>query len=110
MSLRKRVSALTAAAAVLAIAAPVATAGAAVPLSLPGTQPVDTANICLPGILDLGPFGPLGPYGPEGPYGPKGPLAGQPNPIGNAATCGGLFTYILRGGNLSSFVAASTGG
>jgi hypothetical protein len=46
----------------------------------------------------------MGPYGPKGPYGPNGPLAGQPNPIGDAATCGGLFTYIVRGGDLSSFV------
>jgi hypothetical protein len=82
-------------------------ANAAVPnVSLPNPlQP--NPNLCLSGIVDPGPFGPLGPYGPSGPYGANGPLHGQPNPIGNAATCGGLFTYILRGGNPASFVQNS---
>jgi hypothetical protein len=77
-------------------------------LSLPALpQLQDPSTICLSGITDLGPFGVMGPYGPLGPYGPNGPLAGRPNPIGNAATCGGLITYILRGGTLSSFVQAN---
>jgi hypothetical protein len=103
-----RLSAVTAVTAALAIAAPIA-ADAAVPISLtsPNSQ---SAEFCPKGIVDLGPFGPLGPYGPEGPYGANGPLAGKPNPIGDAATCGGLFTYIVRGGTLASFVNASTGG
>jgi hypothetical protein len=49
----------------------------------------------------------MGPYGAYGPYGPNGPLHNQPNPIGNAASCGGLFTFILRGGTLDSFVQGS---
>jgi hypothetical protein len=113
VSLGKRLSALTAVAAACAMAAPMA-ANAAVP-SLPGfpTAAAPNSQICLKGIVDLGPFGPMGPYGPHGPYGPNGPLAGQPNPIGDAATCGGLLTYILRGGTLTSFVdgnLASAGG
>jgi hypothetical protein len=106
MSLRTRFPAVAAATALLAVAAPVATAGAALPSILP-TQPVDTANICLSGVVDPGPFGPSGPYGAAGPYGANGPLNGRPNPIGNVATCGGLFTYALRGGNVSSFVNAN---
>ena len=106
MSLRKRLPMVTAAAAALAIAVP-ATAGAAVRLPPPVRQPPAPANICLSGFADPGPFGPAGPYGPYGPYGQGGPLAGHPNPIGNAATCGGLLTYVLRGGNLSSFVQAN---
>jgi hypothetical protein len=107
MSLTKRLSAATAAIAALAIAVPVATASAA-----PGDLPAPFApnpNLCLSGLsaFDLGPFGPMGPYGPSGPYGPNGPLAGRPNPIGNAAQCGGLFIYFLRGGTLSSFVQAN---
>jgi hypothetical protein len=96
---------LAAATAVLAIAAPVATAGAASPSILPARQP--PANICLSGVVDPGPFGPSGPYGADGPYGAQGPLAGAPNPIGNTASCGGLLTYVLRGGNVSSFVNAN---
>jgi hypothetical protein len=108
MFLRKRFPAVMAATAMLAIAAPVATAGAALPSILPTpTGPASTANICLSGIVDPGPFGPSGPYGPDGPYGANGPLAGATNPIGNAATCGGLFTYVLRGGDLTSFVNAN---
>jgi hypothetical protein len=105
MSLRKRLPAAALATAVLAIAAPVASAGAAVPSILPASQ--SPANICLSGVVDPGPFGPSGPYGADGPYGPDGPLAGRPNPIGNAATCGGLLTYALRGGTISSFVNAN---
>jgi hypothetical protein len=110
MSLRTRLSAVTAAVVALAVAAPVATAGAAPgvgpPTALPqlGFGMPDTSNICLSGFVDLGPFGPYGPYGQFGPYGPNGPLAGRPNPIGNAAECGGLITFILRGGTLASFV------
>lgn len=110
MSLRKRASAAAAVIAALAVAAPIGAAQAADPpgipsLSIPNLAP--DPNLCLPGIVDLGPFGPLGPYGPMGPYGPNGSLHGQPNPIGNAATCGGLIVYILRGGTLASFVNAS---
>ena len=100
MSLRKRVTALAATAAVLAVAAPVATAGAA-------TQPVSTRDICLSGVIDFGPLGPYGPYGQYGPYGPDGPYAGRPNPLGNTAQCGGALDYILNGGTLSSFVNAN---
>jgi hypothetical protein len=89
----------------LAVAAPVATAAAAFPSILPPRQPA--ADICLSGVVDPGPFGPSGPYGPGGPYGANGPLAGRPNPIGNAATCGGLLTYALRGGTISSYVNAN---
>jgi hypothetical protein len=90
----------------------VASAGAAptlappVPAALPQLtlNAPDTSNICLSGFADPGPFGPNGPYGQFGPYGPGGPLAGRPNPIGNAAQCGGLLTFVLRGGTLDSFV------
>jgi hypothetical protein len=34
-------------------------------------------------------------------------LANVPNPIGNAAQCGGLITFILRGGTVSSYVQAT---
>jgi hypothetical protein len=111
MSLRKRATAASAVIAALAFAAPIGDATAVVPV-VPSTVPSPVAvnqNVCLPGIIDPGPYGPLGPYGPSGPYGVDGPLHGQPNPIGNAATCGGLFTYVLRGGNLTSFVNGSTG-
>jgi hypothetical protein len=91
----------------------VAAAGAQSPVTLPSLPGVTGSGptLCLQGIsaFDMGPFGPMGPYGPSGPYGPNGPLHSQPNPIGNAATCGGLITYVLRGGNLVSFVQASTG-
>jgi hypothetical protein len=106
MSLLKRVPAVAAITAMLAVAAPVASAAAALP-SLTPIQPGSTANICLSGLPDPGPLGPSGPYGADGPYGPNGPLAGRPNPIGNAAQCGGLFTYALRGGTVSSFVNAN---
>jgi hypothetical protein len=96
--------------AALAVAGPVAAASAQGPFSIPNLGAPDP-NQCLQGLstFDPGPFGPLGPYGPSGPYGANGPLHGQANPLGNAATCGGLLTYILRGGNLVSFVQASTG-
>jgi hypothetical protein len=100
----KRLAATIAVAAALAGVAPAA-AGAASAPSLPSFGP--NPNLCLKGVTDLGPFGPLGPYGPSGPYGKNGPLNGQPNPIGNSATCGGLLTYILRGGTLQSFIQAS---
>jgi hypothetical protein len=101
MSLRKRLIAAAAAASVLAVAAPVATAGAA---TMPSSTP---RSICLSGIVDPGPFGPSGPYGATGPYGPNGPLAGRPNPLGNTAQCGGLLTFVLNGGTVSSFVNAN---
>jgi hypothetical protein len=104
ISARKTLAAVTAVG-VLAVAAPMS-ANAAVPSLLPNPL-TPNPNLCLSGIVDPGPFGPLGPYGPSGPYGPNGPLHGQPNPIGNAATCGGALTYFLRGGNLNSFVQSS---
>jgi hypothetical protein len=104
MSLRKSLAAATAVGA-LAVAAPMS-ANAAVPSTLP--NPIaPNPSFCLHGVADPGPFGPLGPYGPQGPYGANGPLHGQPNPIGDAATCGGLLTYIVRGGSLTSFVNAN---
>jgi hypothetical protein len=105
MSLRKTLAAATAVG-VLAVAAPMSASAAVPTVSLPNPL-APNPNLCLSGVVDPGPFGPSGPYGPPGPYGPNGPLAGQPNPIGNAATCGGLMTYILRGGTLSSFVQNS---
>jgi hypothetical protein len=108
MSLTKRLSAASAAVvAALAIALPATAANAAVPsVDLPNPL-APNPNLCLSGVADLGPFGPMGPYGAAGPYGPSGPLHGQTNPIGNAAQCGGLLTYVLRGGTLSSFVQTS---
>jgi hypothetical protein len=109
MHVPKRIAAALAVSATLAAALPAA-AGAATP-SLPGLPGGGSrADICLSGIPDLGPFGPMGPYGPSGPYGANGPLHGQANPIGNAATCGGLLTYVLRGGTLQSFVQGSLPG
>ena len=105
MSLRKRFPVVAAATAMLATAAPVATASAALPSILPARQP--PADLCLSGVVDPGPFGPSGPYGADGPYGPDGPLAGATNPVGNVAQCGGLLTYALRGGTVSSFVNAN---
>jgi hypothetical protein len=105
MSLLKRLPAVAAATTMLAIAAPVATAGAALPSILPPRQPA--ADICFSGFVDPGPFGPSGPYGADGPYGPDGPLAGRPNPLGNTAECGGLLTFVLRGGTISSYVNAN---
>jgi hypothetical protein len=103
ISLRKTLAAATAVG-VLAVAAPMS-ASAAVP-TLPNPL-APNPNLCLSGVVDPGPVGPRGPYGPQGPYGANGPLHGQANPIGNAATCGGLLTYVLRGGTLSSFVQNS---
>jgi hypothetical protein len=102
LSLRKRLSAVTAVSAALALAGPVA-ANAAVPSSFPSLA-APNPQFCAKGIVDPGPFGPDGPYGPKGPYGPDGPLHGQPNPLGDAATCGGLFAYVVHGGDLTSFV------
>jgi hypothetical protein len=104
MHVPKKLAAALAACAVLAAAAPVAANAATAPM-LPTGDP--NANLCLSGVADPGPFGPKGPYGPNGPYGANGPLHGQANPIGDAATCGGLLTYVLRGGTLQTFVGAS---
>jgi hypothetical protein len=101
----KRVAAALVATAALAAVVPAAASAATTP-SVAGTG--SRSSLCLSGVMDLGPFGPLGPYGPSGPYGPNGPLHNQTNPLGNAATCGGLLTYIMRGGTLQSFVQAST--
>jgi hypothetical protein len=98
----KRLAATLAAAAVVAAAAP-AGASAATPVVAPGSS----SEICLTGVVDPGPFGPMGPYGALGPYGKDGPLYGKPNPLGDVASCGGLITYILRGGTVSSFVQAN---
>jgi hypothetical protein len=100
----KRLAAMLAVGAILGAAAPAAASAATAPTlpGLPGSDP----NLCLKGVVDLGPFGPLGPYGQYGPYGPDGPLHDQPNPIGNAATCGGLITFILRGGTWQSYIDA----
>jgi hypothetical protein len=65
------------------------------------------ANVCLKGVVDPGPLGPMGPYGAYGPYGPNGPLHNQTNPLGDVAGCGGALTYMLRGGNITSFVNAN---
>jgi hypothetical protein len=100
----KRLAATLIAAAALAAAAP---AGASAQ-TLPVPPTADSlANICLPGIVDPGPLGPMGPYGQYGPYGPDGPLHGAQNPVGDVANCGGLFTYILRGGTLQGFIQAN---
>jgi hypothetical protein len=115
LSLRNRLSAVTAVTAAVAIAGPVAAGAAAPSFPAPGTSfptpptsfptpGTPDPNFCVKGTFDPGPFGPDGPYGPKGPYGPDGPLSGKPNPLGDAATCGGLFTYIVRGGDLTSFV------
>ena len=103
MSLRTRLIAVGATAVALTVAAPITTASAA-PQWPPFLTTQDNSDICLPGFVDMGPLGPMGPYGPLGPYGKFGPLAGQPNPIGNVAECGGLIAFVLRGGTLSSFV------
>ena len=113
MSFRKLVAAGSAIAALAAIA-PVTAASAQAPAPAapagPGGMPnllQPNPNLCLQGFADHGPFGPSGPYGASGPYGPNGPLANVPNPIGNAAQCGGLITFILRGGTVSSYVQAT---
>jgi hypothetical protein len=105
MSLRNRLPAVAAVTAALALATPGLAAAAGTPAPAPSSG--SNQQLCLSGVVDMGPFGPLGPYGPSGPYGANGPLHGQTNPLGDAATCGGLLTYILRGGNLTSFVKAN---
>ena len=97
----KRLMAILAAGAAFAAVTPAA-AGAAVPGA--ATAP---SKLCFKGVNDPGPFGPMGPYGAYGPYGKYGPLAGKPNPLGDVAGCGGLLTFILRGGTVSSFVQAN---
>jgi hypothetical protein len=99
----RRLAAVLAATAALTAATP-AVAGAAIPTF----TPPDNSNLCLKGVIDLGPLGPMGPYGPNGPWGPNGPMHGQRNPLGNVAECGGFLTFILRGGTLESFVQANT--
>jgi hypothetical protein len=106
MNATKRLAATIAVAAALAGIVPAA-AGAATTPAIPAIPKLNDPNLCLSGVVDMGPFGPLGPYGPSGPYGPNGPMAGQPNPIGNAATCGGLLTYFLRGGTVQGYIQAS---
>jgi hypothetical protein len=100
----KRLAATLAAAGIVAAAGPAAASAAPSPFP-PGLP--STSNICLQGFNDPGPFGPSGPYGAMGPYGPDGPLHGTPNPLGDVANCGGLFTFFLRGGTVSSFVQAN---
>ena len=102
----KRIAAALAVTAALAGAIPAAARVATPTLpALPGSGSM--ANVCFSNVVDPGPFGQFGPYGQYGPYGPNGPMHGQPNPIGNAAGCGGLMTYIMRGGTIDSFVQAS---
>jgi hypothetical protein len=106
MSFRRRVAAVTAGAAALAMAVSVTTASAdpLVPAPmLPGASP----NACLSGFADPGPLGPSGPYGASGPYGPNGPMAGRPNPLGNVPQCGGMFAFVMRGDTVNSFVNAN---
>ena len=92
-------------AAALAVAA---TLAAVAPAAANAQMPVDAnGQICLSNAMDFGPLGPMGPYGQFGPYGPNGPMHGQPNPLGDVASCGGLITYILRGGTLQSFIQAN---
>jgi hypothetical protein len=95
----KRLAATLAAAAVVAAAAPAGASAAPAAAAPP--------QICLSGVADPGPFGPMGPYGAFGPYGKDGPLYGQPNPLGDIPSCGGFITFILRGGTVSSFVQAN---
>jgi hypothetical protein len=104
MHARKRLAATLVAAAALAAAAPAGASAATLPVP-PSIGSL--SNVCLTGIVDPGPLGPEGPYGPNGPYGANGPLHGSKNPLGNVATCGGLITYILRGGTLPGFVQAN---
>jgi hypothetical protein len=103
MSLRRTLAAATAAGA-LAVAVPAANAATPPRLANPLAP---NPNFCLKGFSGLGAFGSSGPYGDSGPWGPNGPMHGQPNPIGDAANCGGLMAYVLRGGTLSSFVQAN---
>jgi hypothetical protein len=101
LSMKRRCAAVTAAVAVLAVAMPVAGAGAAIPL--PALPPLGAGlninDLCptVPGFLNMGPTGPMGPLGangpqhnandlptgcaawnlgPSGPLGPHGVLAG----------------------------------
>jgi hypothetical protein len=99
----KRLAATLVAGATLAAAGPAVASAATLP------TPTDPAHpkLCFSGIKDPGPLGANGPYGPMGPYGQDGPLHGTANPLGDVATCGGLLTYILRGGTLSTFVQAN---
>jgi hypothetical protein len=101
MNSPKRLAAILAAGATIAAVAPAA-ANAAPPGAI-----TDPSKVCFQGVPDFGPFGPYGPYGAYGPYGKDGPLHGQPNPLGDAANCGGLLTYIIRGGTLTSFIQAN---
>jgi hypothetical protein len=97
MSLRKTLAAASAVA-LLAVAVPTANAADAPTLANP--------NFCLKGF-GAG-FDPVSiVYGDAGPWGPNGPMHGQPNPLGDVASCGGLLAYVLRGGTLSSFVQAN---
>jgi hypothetical protein len=98
---KRLVTALAAAAALVAV---VPSAASAATLPAPFAP---NSKVCLSGIIDPGPLGPMGPYGPLGPWGKDGPMNGQPNPLGDVATCGGALTYILRGGTLPGFVQAN---
>jgi len=89
-----------------AVAALAAVAPAAAGAAVPGASNAPS-RLCFKGVADPGPLGPMGPYGPLGPYGKYGPMAGKPNPLGDVAGCGGLLTFVLRGGTVSSFVQAN---
>jgi hypothetical protein len=95
----RRVATIVVAVVALSAAAP-AVASAQTP-AVPTLTP--NSQACYPYMMDLGPLGPLGPYGPMGPWGALGPLAGQPNPLGNVATCGGMWALIGRSLPFPSF-------
>ena len=101
MSLRTRLAAGLAAVAAALVIAPVGSAGADPPLGALGGG--CGAGIGLAGVG----LGSAGPYGPSGPWGPAGPMRGHPNPLGDAAQCGGFGAYILNGGTIESFVNAN---
>lgn len=86
------------------IGGPVAAAQAA---TIPGLPTDSSGAVCLTHSADLGPLGPMGPYGKYGPWGPNGPKAGQANPLGDIANCGGMAAFVLRGGTLNSFIQAN---
>ena len=98
MHLRKLVPATTALISALAIAAPIASAGAA---PAPGT-PASQNDVCS-AVRGEGNMAVLGPYGPLGDYGPTGSHAGQVNP---AAACGGPISFALPGSDVGSFVTS----
>ena len=106
MHASKRLTATLAVAAALTAAAPAAANAAAGPVPANFDPP---ANVCLHDVGDMSALGPYGPYGPSGPWGKDGPMNGKPNPLGDVANCGGMITYIVRGGTLDGFIQANIG-